>query len=87
TRDCSNRHSEDEDVSPLERHRRQDHPLNDEHPEKHAEIAIGKLNHTISSLRSFCTFLETTRGYYNTKMDTALRELLDVVFRLKEPKV
>ncbi|KAL1416464.1 hypothetical protein MTO96_000743 [Rhipicephalus appendiculatus] len=87
TRDCSNRHSEDEDVSPLERHRRQDHPLSDEHPDKHAEIAIGKLNHTISSLRSFCTFLETTRGYYNTKMDTALRELLDVVFRLKEPKV
>lgn len=87
TRDCSNLHSEDEEVSPLERHRRQDLLLDDLHPDKHAEIVIGKLNQTISSLRGFCTFIETTRGYYNTKMDAALRELLDVVFRLQEPKV
>ncbi|KAH8024670.1 hypothetical protein HPB51_000420 [Rhipicephalus microplus] len=44
TRDCSNRHSEDEDLSPLERHRRQDHPLEDEALERcqvaHAFLAV-----------------------------------------------
>lgn len=88
TRDCSNRHSEDEDMgmSPLERHRRRDLPPNEDHPDKHAENNISKLNHTMSSLRSFSTFIETTRAYYKTKMDNSLRELLDVVFHLQEPK-
>ncbi|XP_054930351.1 uncharacterized protein [Dermacentor andersoni] len=69
TRDCSNRHSEDEEISmsPLERHRRRDLLFNEEHPDKHAEALISKLNHAMSSLRSFCTFLETTRGYYKTR--------------------
>ncbi|XP_075741755.1 uncharacterized protein LOC142792466 [Rhipicephalus microplus] len=67
TRDCSNRHSEDEDLSPLERHRRQDHPLEDEHPDKHADVAIGKLNRTIASLRGYCTFIEKSTSCYNTK--------------------
>lgn len=88
TRDCSNRHSEDEDMgmSPLERHRRRDLPPNEDHPDKHAENTISKLNHTMSSLRSFSTFIETTRAYYKTKMDNSLRELLDAVFHLQEPK-
>ncbi|KAL3235374.1 hypothetical protein MRX96_048340 [Rhipicephalus microplus] len=87
TRDCSNRHSEDEDLSPLERHRRQDHPLEDEHPDKHADVAIGKLNRTIASLRGYCTFIEKSTSCYNTKMDAILREVHDAVFRLQEPKV
>ncbi|XP_077520440.1 uncharacterized protein LOC144130391 isoform X3 [Amblyomma americanum] len=88
TRDCSNRHSEDEDagVSTFDRHRLRDGALNEEHPEKHAEIYTNKLNHTMSSLQTFCSFIETTRTYYKSKITNALRELLDAVFRLQEPK-
>lgn len=87
TRDCSNRHSEDDEVSLLERHRRHDLLLGEEHPEKHADIAIGRLNQAMSSLAGLSAFVETTRGYYQTKMDNSLRELLDTVFRLQDPKV
>ncbi|KAH6937388.1 hypothetical protein HPB50_027532 [Hyalomma asiaticum] len=38
------------------------------HPEKHAEIAIGRLNQAMSSLAGLSAFVETTRGYYQTKV-------------------
>ncbi|XP_077557828.1 uncharacterized protein LOC144173191 isoform X2 [Haemaphysalis longicornis] len=82
TRDCSYRQSEDEDVSPLERFRTTDLEQED-HPDRHAEMVILKLSHTMASLRSFCTFIDTTRGYYKTKVDNTLRELLDAVFRIQ----
>ncbi|XP_077557830.1 uncharacterized protein LOC144173191 isoform X4 [Haemaphysalis longicornis] len=53
------------------------------HPDRHAEMVILKLSHTMASLRSFCTFIDTTRGYYKTKVDNTLRELLDAVFRIQ----
>lgn len=85
TRDCSYRQSEDDDLSPLERHRT--HGIEQEdHPDKHADMIILKLTQTMASLRSFCTFIDTTRGYYKTKIDNTLRELLDAVFRLQNPQ-
>lgn len=88
TRDCSNRHSEDEDagMSAFERIRLRENVLNEEHLDKHAEIYINKLSHTMASLNTFCGFIETTRIYYKSKITNALRELLDVVFRLQEPR-
>ncbi|CAN8026988.1 unnamed protein product [Ixodes persulcatus] len=88
TRQGSDHHSEDDDVrSNMERRIQEVHIHADgKHPEKHADITLGRLIENLTSLRSFCNFVDTTRTYHKTRMEASLRQLLNTVLQLNEVK-
>ncbi|XP_064482585.1 uncharacterized protein LOC135395281 isoform X2 [Ornithodoros turicata] len=91
TAECSYHHSEEEDTMghrPLEGLRRPAAAATTvhKHHNNHADIYINSLNQTLAALKTFSSFVETTRAYYKTRIDGELRSLLEATFKLAGTK-